>query len=73
MRAQHRGDAPTGKHVVTDHRCDCNSLARDGQRGRAGSMRAVTFFSVRDFHSQRAEGARLVTDYRVAPISHVPQ
>ncbi|KGU54879.1 hypothetical protein NY99_12920 [Xanthomonas phaseoli pv. phaseoli] len=36
-------------------------------------MRAVAFFSVRDCHSQRAEGARLVTDCRVAPISYVSQ
>lgn len=36
-------------------------------------MRAVTFFGVRDFHSQRAEGARLVTDCRVGPISYVRQ
>lgn len=67
------GDAPTGRHVVTDHRCGCNPSTRDGLGGRPGSMRAVTFFSVRDCHSQRAEGARLVADRRVGPISHVRQ
>ncbi|MBZ3921579.1 hypothetical protein Xtri_18765 [Xanthomonas campestris pv. trichodesmae] len=36
-------------------------------------MRAVTFFSARDCHSQRAERARLATDCRVAPISYVSQ